>query len=136
MGVIKYGRGDIAELGKRVGERAHAERERLSKRDKPTYAYDGKDVIACVLYVTGSIVDGNSVYTLETLGELPHGIPALSASAPSQKRAEWRLRWAFAGALMDRRRRVYVGAGASEKARARAKAAELYIAEAPREGQT
>lgn len=137
MSSVKVGRGDITELGRRAAKAREQEMAEAKRRAEPArHRYEERDMLTCLLTRSGSMADGNAVFTLETLNQLPHGIPALTASAPSLQRAEHRLRWAYAGALMDRRRRIYVGADASEKARARAKNAELYIAENPREGQT
>lgn len=123
---ITYGRGDITELGRKIGEGFAAEKaEDQRKAPPPAEPADPVDKLACILRVRATPT-GNA-YTLESMGTLPFGIDNLKATRETRRAAEWAFKWAYAQELMNPKRRIYMGKDAPKKARDRAKRVELVI---------
>lgn len=126
VGIVRHGRGDITELGRRIGK-AYAEEKAADQRKGPAPAEDPNpvDKLACILRVRAT-PKGNA-YTLEAMGTQPYGIEGLRVTRSSRKGVEWAYKWAYAQELMNPKRRIYMGKDAPKKARERAKRAELVI---------
>jgi hypothetical protein len=113
------------ELGKRLAKDKENWQQEILSGATREHKYDVPLEIACV-YEKKTQENGFTWHCLEVLSGLPPGMKDPGARGVSLERAKWRLRWAIASYLMDRKRKNRVD---PDKAREFVKRANFYLAE-------